>query len=767
MTNAGDRRGDAARYARRLRIRGLLIAFTVLVLVGVLLPSPARTEPVRGLGESFSGTGEDAILAATERFSDIDEAGTHRDDVESLAARGVFEGTECGPRRFCPDLPIERWVMAVWLVRALDGADPASGGRSRFADVDDGAWWAVHVERLADLGITRGCEVEPARFCPNSPVNRAQMATFLTRAFRLPSVPPAGFADVRPGATHQPDIDALAAAGITSGCAVEPARYCPGRPTTRAQMATFLTRALRFVGAIPSGDSRDFLPPGEGDFTTVTVGWDHSCGIRRDRTVTCWGDNTKGQAAPPDGEFVALAAGRSHTCGVDARQEIVCWGWDGWGATEAPEGRFIAVTAGGDHSCAIRTDRSVGCWGANHAGQADPPPGDFAAVAAGEWHTCGLSDTDQTLTCWGADNDGQADPPPGRFLTISAGNWYSCGVRADGAGVCWGANYAAQANPPARRFRAIAAGWQHSCGITVDSSVVCWGHDEHGRASPPEGEFSAVAMGDRHSCGLHAGGAITCWGRMPQEEGVYPARVVQAPAEVYRYAGPSGPGPDSCRPPGPAGFPLRGRVPSTGVLRVAVLFLDFPNAPARHTTRREAELGLPYIEEYLETVSYGRLQTEFTPLHRWLRAARGYQSYLGTSASPTLDNPLDPDAEAVRLADPEFDFTDHEAVMVVMPSSHFGNGLATGSIRTEEGTLARVRINFLSVAEPRPPLEWGLVAAHELAHVFGLARSVSVRQFPPRPSRTALGEKVGGQPDRPDGSLGQLSRRRRRSTPGP
>lgn len=711
-----------------------------------LLPGPALA---REPGEFLSSKGaEGGTSQAAERFSDIDEAGTHRDSVEILAARGVFEGTECAAGRFCPDLPIQRRVMAVWLVRALEGADPGPIDRSRFADVDEDEWWAVHVERLAHLGITLGCKAKPVRFCPDSPVNRAQMATFLTRAFGLPSAPAAGFADVGAGAAHLPGINALAAAGITSGCAAEPARYCPGRATTRAQMATFLTRALRFAGAIPSGDSGALLPPGEGDFTAVTVGWDHSCGLRRDRTVTCWGDNAKGQATSPDGELVALAAGRSHTCGIDARQEIVCWGWDGLGATEAPEGRFMAITAGGDHSCAIGTDRSVTCWGSDHAGQADPPPGEFAAVAAGEWHTCGLRNTDQTLACWGADNDGQADPPPGRFVTVTAGNWYSCGVRTDGVGVCWGSDHAAQANTPAKRFRTIAAGWQHSCGITVDSSVVCWGYDEHGRADPPPGEFSAIALGDRHSCGLHTGGAITCWGQAPQEGRAAPTQVVQTPVEVYQYVSPGRPDPDSCRPPGPAGFPLRSRMPSTGTVRVAVLFMDFPDAQASHTTRREAELGLPYIEKYLETVSYGRLEAEFTPLHRWLRAAHGYRRYLGTTAVPKLANSLDPDAEAVRLADPEFDFTDHDAVMVVMPSSHFGNGLATGSIRTDEETLGRVRINFLALDQPRRPLEWGLIGAHELAHLLGLLdlypSDGSVRDHPEPPQgRRWVANQIG------------------------
>ena len=42
-------------------------------------------------------------------------------------------------------------------------------------------------------------------------------------------------------------IDALFAAGITKGCSTEPLLYCPSRAVTRAQMASFLTRALELA----------------------------------------------------------------------------------------------------------------------------------------------------------------------------------------------------------------------------------------------------------------------------------------------------------------------------------------------------------------------------------------------------------------------------------------------------------------------------------------------------------------------------------------
>ena len=185
-------------------------------------------------------------------FSDV-RGTTHEEAIRALEADGVFEGTECGPDMFCPRDPVQRWVLAVWLVRLLDGGDPPAVGTSRFADVDASQWWAPYVERLADLGVTTGCDTQPARFCPNETTNRARMASFLVRAFDLPSGPPAGFADVEGGA-HAAHIDALAASGITSGCKTQPLRYCPKRDTTRAQMATFLTRARTGAAGVTSAE---------------------------------------------------------------------------------------------------------------------------------------------------------------------------------------------------------------------------------------------------------------------------------------------------------------------------------------------------------------------------------------------------------------------------------------------------------------------------------------------------------------------------------
>ncbi len=172
-----------------------------------------------------------------------DDGGVHQPAVNRLAEAGVLEGTECGERRICPGEPILRWVMAVWMTRVLHQAPASSDAGSRFADVDPDAWWVSNVERLADLDVTWGCSTDPPRYCPDSPVTRAQMASFLVRAFDLDTAPSAGFTDTA-GNTHEADIDALAAVGITVGCGTDPLRYCPDSPITRAQMASFLVRAL-------------------------------------------------------------------------------------------------------------------------------------------------------------------------------------------------------------------------------------------------------------------------------------------------------------------------------------------------------------------------------------------------------------------------------------------------------------------------------------------------------------------------------------------
>lgn len=173
-------------------------------------------------------------------FSDVPEDAYYSVPVKTLAGQGVFEGTECDAG-FCPGNAIDRKTMAVWIVRVLDGGDPPAASETRFNDVDAAGFHAPFIERMADRGVTRGCG-DLTGFCPDRTVTRAEMAVFLSRAYQLADAPDPGFVDVPADAWYATDVAKLAASGITTGCG-DRSGFCPGRATTRGEMATFLDRA--------------------------------------------------------------------------------------------------------------------------------------------------------------------------------------------------------------------------------------------------------------------------------------------------------------------------------------------------------------------------------------------------------------------------------------------------------------------------------------------------------------------------------------------
>ncbi|MDH5722237.1 MAG: hypothetical protein OEY94_02815 [Alphaproteobacteria bacterium] len=170
----------------------------------------------------------------------------------------------------------------------------------------------------------------------------------------------------------------------------------------------------------------------------------HSCGIKSDDTLWCWGRDFFGQLGDDftyadkstpvivaDGAtWKTVAAGSSHTCGIKSDDTLWCWGRDLFGQlgdgglalnklTPSPVtggATWKAVAAGGEHSCGIKSDDTLWCWGADSYGQL----GDDATLAAklapvivaggatwktvtgGGEHSCGIK-SDDTLWCWGSD----------------------------------------------------------------------------------------------------------------------------------------------------------------------------------------------------------------------------------------------------------------------------------------------------------------------------------------------------------------------------
>jgi len=185
------------------------------------------------------------VIPGQPSFSDVPANHLFYSFIENIAARSITAG--CGSGIYCPDQPVTRAQMAVFLEKSTRGLTfspgPATGV---FGDVAPGHWAGGWIEQLATDGITAGCG--GGDYCPDAVVTRAQMAVFLLKAkYGATYAPPAQtgvFNDVPMGHWAGPWIERLAAEGITAGCGST--TYCPDNPVTRGQMTVFLTKTFGF-----------------------------------------------------------------------------------------------------------------------------------------------------------------------------------------------------------------------------------------------------------------------------------------------------------------------------------------------------------------------------------------------------------------------------------------------------------------------------------------------------------------------------------------
>jgi alpha-tubulin suppressor-like RCC1 family protein len=152
---------------------------------------------------------------------------------------------------------------------------------------------------------------------------------------------------------------------------------------------------------------------------------------------------------------IALAAGVAHTCVVRDDGTVLCWG-DG---RDGRLGYGNTDTAGDNESPAA-------------AGPVDLGAGRTAtAITAGDQHTCALLD-DGTVRCWGYFSAGRlgypylGTPPPPNGWSIGDDETPAAAGPVDlGAG---------------RTATAITAGGDHTCAVLDDGAMRCWGHNTTG-----------------------------------------------------------------------------------------------------------------------------------------------------------------------------------------------------------------------------------------------------------------------------------------------
>jgi alpha-tubulin suppressor-like RCC1 family protein len=332
----------------------------------------------------------------------------------------------------------------------------------------------------------------------------------------------------------------------------------------------------------------------------IAAGDDHACALLASGAATCWGRNDFGQlgnsgpqsgsptTVPGTGGFTArdVAAGRDHTCAVRANGLVVCWGRNDSGQVGAGTTAGIAlspvavpnlsnvtaIAAGDAHSCALLANGRVRCWGLNTSGQlgdnsttSSSTPVDVfnlsnvVAIAAGgalaSSHTCALQ-SDGRVQCWGANGSGQLGDntltnrrrpvevvasfslPLRLAVGIAVGAFHSCAVTVDGDAFCWGLNSSGQIGDGTQNNRqvavpvagvegiavAVTAGDFHTCLLAAVGVPFCWGDNTFGQLGDATRQTRltatlvgldstvAIAGGFDHSCALVAFGAARCWG---------------------------------------------------------------------------------------------------------------------------------------------------------------------------------------------------------------------------------------------------------------
>jgi uncharacterized repeat protein (TIGR01451 family) len=192
-------------------------------------------------------SGESGMLARAylADFFDVPGTYTYHGAVSKIFRAGITTG--CGAGNYCPEQPVTRGEMAVFLLRGehTSAYHPPAATGDVFDDVPLGTPFGAWIEQLAAEGITTGCGGN--NYCPDASVTRDSMAKFLLLAKHGSSYqPPAAtgnvFDDVPLGTPLGKWIEQLAAEGITSGCG--PRLYCPNAVVSRGEMAVFLSRTF-------------------------------------------------------------------------------------------------------------------------------------------------------------------------------------------------------------------------------------------------------------------------------------------------------------------------------------------------------------------------------------------------------------------------------------------------------------------------------------------------------------------------------------------
>ena len=161
-----------------------------------------------------------------------------------------------------------------------------------------------------------------------------------------------------------------------------------------------------------------------------------------------------------------------------------------------------------------------------------------------------------------------------------------------------------------------------------------------------------------------------------------------------------------------------------GTVRGAVVFVDFPDAPATETTQEVFEdVAAPAVPFY-DSVSYGALDLQMSPLHEWLRMPQPSTAYeLSRDDEGTFDDYIAYVQTAVDLADPEFDFSETDLLYVVASENADADFSPESTAYPGDGAEAdgnEIRQMATMGTDTRLPGFGTYVLPHETGHMFSL-----------------------------------------------
>ena len=183
-------------------------------------------------------TEERSISKLENPFTDVTPSDYYYDPVLWALGEGITDGVT--ETEFAPEDTCKRSQVVTFLWRAA-GEPKAASRNNPFVDVKSSDYFYEAVLWAVEKGITDG--MDETHFEPDGVCNRSQVVTFLYRAFGEPPVGSASnpFTDVPANKWYATPVLWAVKEGITDG--VTETSFAPEKPCTRAQVVTFLYRA--------------------------------------------------------------------------------------------------------------------------------------------------------------------------------------------------------------------------------------------------------------------------------------------------------------------------------------------------------------------------------------------------------------------------------------------------------------------------------------------------------------------------------------------